>query len=123
MRWMTSVLMAIGALAIASPGEAAPAPTLLHISSHLPKAAKASLDGGKAITAPGYGSTVVALAAGWHVLKVTTSTGATYQATLDLKPAALMRSKGKGYWCVNLLEHSLEVYSTEDCEEDVTDAG
>ena len=40
-----------------------------------------------------------------------------------LKPAALMRWKGKGYWCVNLLEHSLEVYSTEDCEEDVTDAG
>ena len=123
MRRITGAVAAIGVLTTASPGMAATAPTLLHISSHLPKAAKASLDGGKVVTAPGYGSTVVALAAGSHVLKVTTSTGATYQTTLVLKPEALMKWKGKGYWCVNLLEHSLEVYSTEDCEEDVTDAG
>ena len=123
MRRTTAALMAIVALATASPGVAATAPTLLHISSHLPKAAKASLDGGKAVTAPGYGSTAVALTAGSHLLKVTTSTGATYQTTLILKPAALMGWKGRGYWCVNLLEHSLQVYSTEDCEEDVSDAG
>jgi hypothetical protein len=96
---------------------------VLHIASHLSKSAKASLDGGKVVMAPGEGSTVVAATAGSHVLKVTTSAGVTYQTTLNLKPAALMHWKGKGYWCVNLLEHSLEVYSTEDCEEDVTDAG
>ena len=98
-------------------------PTLLHISSHLPKAAKASLDGGKPVTAPGEGSVVVAAGAGSHTLSVTTSTGHTYKSPLDLKPAALMRWKGKGYWCVNLLDSSIEVYSTEDCQEDVTDAG
>jgi hypothetical protein len=123
MRRIAYALLAVGALGTSSPGVAATAPTLLHISSHLPKAAKASLDGGKPVTAPGYGSTVVALTAGSHTLKVTTSTGATYQTTLILKPVALMTWKGRGYWCVNLLEHSLQVYSTEDCEEDVSDAG
>jgi len=123
MRRIRAAWMAIGVMALGTPSLAATAPTLLHISSHLPKAAKASLDGGKVVTAPGYGSTLVAVTAGSHVLKVTTSTGATYQTTLLLKPEALMKSKGKGYWCVNLLEHSVEVYSTEDCEEDVTDAG
>jgi hypothetical protein len=118
---MKLLLGSLAALAAASTAVAEP--TVLHISSHLPKAAKASLDGGKPVSAPGYGSTVVAVAAGLHVLKVVTATGATYQTRLDLKPAALMRWKGKGYWCVNLLEHSLQVYSTEDCDEDVTDAG
>jgi hypothetical protein len=112
-----------GLVALAAASSAVAEPTLLHISSHLPKAAKASLDGGKAVTAPGYGSTAVAVTAGQHVLEVVTATGATYQTKLDLKPTALMRWKGKGYWCVNLLEHSVEVYSTEDCDEDVTDAG
>ena len=121
MRRIACALMAVVGMAAASAAVAAP--TLLHIASHLPKAAKASLDGGKSVTAPGYGSTVVAVTAGPHVLKVTTSTGVTYQQTLDLKVASLMHWKGKGYWCVNLLEHSVEVYSTEDCEEDVTDAG
>ena len=116
-------LAAAGVLAAAAAAGAATSPTLLHISSHLPKNAKASLDGAKPVTAPGEGSTVVAVTAGAHVLKVVTSTGVTYQTTLDLKPANLMKWKGKGYWCVNLLEHSVEVYSTENCEEDVTDAG
>ena len=98
-------------------------PTVLHISSHLPKAAKVSLDGKPAISAPGEGSTNTPVTAGHHVLKIVTSAGATYQATLDLTPATLMTWKGRGYWCVNLLEHSLEVYSTEDCQEEVTDAG
>jgi hypothetical protein len=118
---MKLLLGSLGALAAASTALAEP--TALHIASHLPKAAKAALDGGKPVTAPGEGSVVVAVTAGPHVLKVVTATGAIYQAKLDLKPAALMRWKGKGYWCVNLLEGSLEVYSTEDCEEDVTDAG
>jgi len=121
MRQMASALIVAGALAAST--VAAAAPTVLHIASHLPKSAKASLDGGKAVVAPGYGSTIVAVSAGRHVLKVVTASGATYQSTLDLKPANLMKWKGKGYWCVNLLESSVEVYSTEDCEEDVTDAG
>ena len=111
------------AAALAGQAFAAGAPTMLHISSHLPKSAKASLDGKPAISAPGEGSTNTPVTAGHHVLKIVTSTGATYQATLDLKPAALMTWKGRGYWCVNLLGHSLEVYSTEDCQEEVTDAG
>src|SRR5580698_2056669 len=106
MRRLTGALAAIGVMAAASASWAG-GTTLLHIASHLPKPAKASLDGGKAVTVPGDGSTVVSVTAGTHVLKVTTSTGATYQTALNLKPAALMKWKGKGYWCVNLLEHSI----------------
>jgi hypothetical protein len=117
-------LLAMAACAaVSTQAPAASVPTVLHISSHLPKAARASLDGRAAVRAPGYGSTNVAVAAGHHVLKIITATGATYQAALDLKPAALMTWKGRGYWCVNLLERSVDVYSTENCEEDVTDAG
>jgi hypothetical protein len=125
MRLHGSKALATGlAVALAAgAASAAPARTVLHISSHLPTAAKASLDGGKPVTAPGEGSVVVAAAAGHHVLTVTTAAGVTYKAPLDLKPAALMTWHGKGYWCVNLLDKSLETYSTEDCEEDVTDAG
>jgi hypothetical protein len=123
MRRFVGALALFGALAMAAASGAVTSPTLLHISSHLPKPAKASLDGAEPVVAPGEGSTVIAVAAGAHVLKVTTWAGVTYQTTLDLKSAALMKWKGKGYWCVNLLEHSLEVYSTENCEEDVTDAG
>ena len=123
MRRMTAALAAISAMAAASASWAAGGVTVLHIASHLQKPAKASLDGGKAVTVPVDGSTVVAVTAGSHVLKVTTATGATYQTTLNLRPAVLVKWKGKGYWCVNLLDHSLEVYSTEDCEEDVVDAG
>jgi hypothetical protein len=123
MRWKTGALAAIGMMAAASASWAAGGTTVLHIASHLPKAAKASLDGGKAVTVPGDGSTVVPVTAGSHALKVTTSTGVTYQTALDLKPAALMKWKGRGYWCVNLLKHSVDVYSAENCEEDVEDAG
>jgi hypothetical protein len=99
------------------------APTLLHVSSHLPHRATVWVDSGKAVSAPGEGSTSVPITAGHHLLKVRTSTGVTYQADLELKPEALMTWKGHGYWCVNLLERSVDVYSTENCEEDVTDAG
>jgi hypothetical protein len=123
MRRFVGAVALLGGLAMAAATGAATPHTLLHIASHLPKAAKASLDGAKPVVAPGEGSTVIAVAAGAHVLKVTTATGVTYQTTLDLKSAALMKWKGKGYWCVNLLQHSVEVYSTENCQEDVTDAG
>ncbi|HWF78431.1 MAG TPA: hypothetical protein VN694_14795 [Caulobacteraceae bacterium] len=109
--------------ALAAQAVAAATPTVLHISSHLPKTAKASLDGKPAVAAPGYGSTNTPAAAGHHTLKIVTATGAAYQAALELKPAQLMTWKGRGYWCVNLLEHSFEVYSAEDCQEEVSDAG
>jgi hypothetical protein len=113
----------LAAVAAFAGSAAMAAPTVLHIASHLTKPGKASLDGGKAVIVPVDGSTLVAATAGSHVLKVTTATGVTYQQTLDLKTAKLLHWKGKGYWCVNLLESSLEVYSTEDCQEDVEDAG
>ena len=116
-----AMLMMIGVMTAALP--AAAATTVLHIDSHLPKAAKASLDGAKPVTAPSAAGVVIPVTAGTHVLKVTTAAGVTYQTTLTLKPAALMNWHGTGYWCVNLLEKSLEVYSKEDCEEDVTDGG
>jgi hypothetical protein len=117
-------LMALAVCAAAATQAlAAGVPTVLHVSSHLPKAAKTSLDGKPAVSAPGDGSTNIPVAAGRHALKIVTAAGVTYQTTLDLKPAALMTWKGRGYWCVNLLERSLEVYSAEDCQDEVTDAG
>jgi hypothetical protein len=101
---------------------AAPA-TVLHISSHLAEGAQVSVDGKPAVTAPGYGSTVVGIAAGHHTLKVSSSDGVAYQGDLDLKPGDVMSWRGKGYWCVNLLENALEPYSKDECQEDVTDAG
>jgi hypothetical protein len=113
----------IFAAAAASSAAAPPRTTVLHVASHLPRNAKVWLDGGKAAVAPGYGSTILPVGAGHHLLKVTTAAGVTYQTPLDLKREALMTWHGRGYWCVNLLERSLQTYSTEDCEEDVTDAG
>ncbi len=114
----------IGGAALARPARhAAGAVTVLHISSHLAENAKVTVDNGKPITAPGYGSTVVTLGAGHHVLKVTSAGGSAYQGTLDLKAGDLMTWHGKGYWCVNLLEKSLQPYSNNECQEDVTDAG
>ena len=104
-------------------GASAGGATVLHISSHLAESASVVVDGAKPVTAPGYGSTAVTLAAGHHVLKVTSHEGATYQGTLDLKAVNLMAWRGKGYWCVNLLEATLEPYSKDECQEDVTDAG
>ena len=107
-----------------APAKPAAAPaTVLHISSHLAEPAQVSVDGKPNVTAPGYGSTVVAIAAGHHTLKVSSKEGVAYQGTLDLDPAAVMSWHGKGYWCVNLLETALEPYSQEECQEDVTDAG
>jgi hypothetical protein len=96
---------------------------MLHISSHLARTARVSLDGARAVAAPGYGSASLPARAGRHVLRIVTAAGASYQSPLDLKPAILMTWRGKGYWCVNLLERSLQVYSRNECEEEVTDAG
>lgn len=125
MRFLRTSLAAATAAACAASALAAPAapPTLLHISSHLSHAARVSLDAAAPVRAPGYGSVSVRAGAGHHTLKVVTSTGATYSQALDLDAAQLFRWRGKGYWCVNLLETSLEVYSAEDCNEDVADAG
>jgi hypothetical protein len=101
---------------------AAPA-SVLHISSHLAEDAQVSVDGKPAVTAGGYGSTTTPVAAGHHTLKVSSAEGVSYTGTLDLKPEDLMSWKGKGYWCVNLLESALEPYSKDECQEDVTDAG
>ena len=116
---LAAIILALGSAADA----AAPRATVLHVSSHLEKNARISLDGGRAATAPGYGSTSLATVSGHHVLKVTTAAGVTYSADLDLKAADLMSWHGRGYWCVNLLERSLETYSKDECQEDVTDAG
>lgn len=51
-------LAAAPGLALAAPAADGAAPkTVLHISSHLSKTARASLDGGKPVRAPGYAST------------------------------------------------------------------
>ncbi|HWA64206.1 MAG TPA: hypothetical protein VG939_22750 [Caulobacteraceae bacterium] len=96
---------------------------VLHISSHLAEPAQVSVDGAKAVTAPGYGSTTVSVAAGHHELRVISGEGVSYVASVDLAAGDLMTWKGKSYWCVNLLETSVERYSKEECQEDVTDAG
>jgi hypothetical protein len=95
----------------------------LHISSHLAEDAQVQIDGGKAVRAPGYGSVKVRIAAGKHILKVTSAAGVAYQSGLVLELPNLMRDKGKGYWCVNLMESSFELYGPENCAEDVTDGG
>jgi len=116
-----ALALALGWLPAA--GQAAGGGTVLHISSHLPTPAKVSIDGRPAVTAPGEGSVVAPIAAGDHVLKVTSAGGVSYEGRLTLRAAQLMRWHGRGYWCVNLLNNQLEPYSREECEEDVTDAG
>ena len=51
--------------------------------------------------------------AGHHVLKIVTSTGATYTTPLDLRSGMVMNWHGKGYWCVNLLDHSMDKYDED----------
>ena len=65
-----AVLVAATSLAAEA---AQPGGTVLHVSSHLAKNAKVSLDGAKPSIAPGYGSTNLTAGAGHHVLKVTTA--------------------------------------------------
>lgn len=109
----------LGLVAVA---QAAPHGPVLHISSHLPRAAKVSVDGRPAVTAPRYGSVETPVAAGDHLLAVT-APGVAYRGRLHLQPGALMRWRGRAYWCVNLLKDALEPYTREECQEEVTDAG
>ena len=111
-----------GAAALAFAGAASAAP-VLHIASHLPRAAKVSVDGRPVVIAPGYGSVETPIAAGAHKLVVTAPGGVSYAGRLNLRPSILMHWRGKTYWCVNLLDHALEPYSRDECQEDVTDAG
>ncbi|MFI4934340.1 MAG: hypothetical protein ACHP7N_06955 [Caulobacterales bacterium] len=117
------IVVAALALAVAAPAAGAGPKLVLHISSHLPGAAKVSIDGAAAITAPGEGSVDAPIAAGVHSLEVTAAGGVAYQGKLELKTAQLMRWHGAGYWCVNLLDKALEPYSKDECQEEVTDAG
>jgi hypothetical protein len=114
----TSVVLALAGAAGAAPGG-----PVLHISSHLPAAAKVSVDGRPVVVAPGYGSVETPIAAGPHVLAVTAPGGVAYRRPLNLRPQILMHWHGRAYWCVNLLREGVEPYSRDECQEDVTDAG
>ncbi|HEY3887554.1 MAG TPA: hypothetical protein VGL73_03200 [Caulobacteraceae bacterium] len=122
-RWAYGSAAALGAALMACGATAAPAGPVLHISSHLAKAARVSVDGHAAVTAPGDGSVNTPSAAGRHSLKVTSPGGVAYTGTLTLAPASLMHWHGRDYWCVNLLKDRLEPYSHDECQEEVTDAG
>ena len=121
-RWAYGATGVLGVAVLASVAMAAPAGPVLHISSHLPHAAKVSVDGRPPVTAPGYGSVETPIAAGQHVLSVT-APGVAYRSRLSLKPPVLMHWRGRAYWCVNLLENALEPYTRGECQEEVTDAG
>jgi hypothetical protein len=123
-RWTYAIAVGLGAaiLAPAAMGASAAGP-VLHISSHLAKASRVSVDGRPAVTAPGYGSVNTSVAAGKHSLKVTSPGGVAYTGSLTLAPPSLMHWHGRDYWCVNLLKDQLEPYSHDECQEEVTDAG
>ena len=118
-----AVVLASGLMALASAAVSAGRGPVLHISSHLPTAARVSIDGRPPVTAPGEGQVETPITPGTHSLKVTGDHGVSYQGRLALDPAQIMRWHGRGYWCVNLLDHGLQPYSRDECEMDVTDAG
>jgi hypothetical protein len=120
MRGLASAAAALAAVGLMG---AAPQPTVLHISSHLPQAATVRIDNGPAVQAPGEGVVDVPMRAGRHTLHVTPAHGAPYNAFVNAAPMRLMHWHGRGYWCVNLLIRSIQTYSTAECREDVTDAG
>ena len=122
MRRLVLAATILAALTSTAQGRAAPG-TWLHISSHLPGAAKVSIDGAPAVTAPGEGQVDAKLGAGHHTLKVTAAQGVAYVGVLDLSPSALFTFHGKSYWCVNLLDKSLEPYSKDECQEEVSYRG
>lgn len=120
------IVALVGMLGMALAAPALPrtlAGQVLHISSHLAKDAQVSVDGLPAVVAPGYGSVNVPTAAGVHTLTVTSAGGVAYTGSLTLKPAAMMRWRDRGFWCVNLLKDAVEPYSKDECEEEVEDAG
>jgi hypothetical protein len=122
-QWACRATAGLGVALSASAAMAAPAGPVLHISSHLAKAARVSLDGRAAVTAPGEGQVETPVVAGRHSLKVNGPDGFTYTGSLTLTPATRMHWHGRDYWCVNLLKDRLEPYSRDECQEEVSDAG
>jgi hypothetical protein len=116
--------MAVLGVSFAAPAAfAASAGPVLHISSHLSKNARVSVDGRPAVTAPGEGEVETPVAAGKHSLKVTAPGGVSYTGSLTVAPPSLLHWHGRSFWCVNLLKDQLEPYTHDECEEEVTDAG
>src|SRR6185436_14783498 len=93
----------------------APPTAILHISSHLAEAASVRLDNGPTVTAPGYGAVEAPASAGKHTIEVNSSDGAVYAQPVEFKADALLRTAGKTYWCVNLLETGVQTYSVAEC--------
>jgi hypothetical protein len=116
--------MAILGVAFTAPAAfGASAGPVLHISSHLARNARVSVDGRPAVTAPGEGEVETPIAAGKHSLKVTAPGGVAYTGSLTVAPGSLLHWHGRSFWCVNLLKDQLEPYTHDECEEEVTDAG
>jgi len=122
-RWAYAGMAVLGVAFSASAAIGAPAGPVLHISSHLAKNAKVSVDGRPTLTAPGEGEVETPIAAGKHSLKVTAPGGVSYTGLLTVAPGSLLHWHGRSFWCVNLLKDQLEPYSHDECEEEVTDAG
>jgi hypothetical protein len=122
-RWACAGMAVLGAAFTASAAVGASAGPVLHISSHLARNARVSVDGRPAVTAPGYGEVETPIAAGKHSLKVTAPGGVAYTGSLSVAPGSLLHWHGRSFWCVNLLKDQLEPYSHDECQEEVTDAG
>ena len=123
-RWACAPMVILGVAFMAPPtAMGASAGPVLHISSHMARKARVSVDGRPAVTAPGYGEVETPIATGTHRLKVTGPGGVAYTGSLSLAPGSLMHWHGRSYWCVNLLKNRLEPYTHDECQEEVTDAG
>jgi hypothetical protein len=123
-RWTCAIGVGLGVAILAPAAMAASAAgPVLHISSHLAKAARVSIDGRAAVSAPGYGAVNRPVGAGKHSLTVTSPGGVSYTGALTLTTSSLMHWHGRDYWCVNLLKDRLEPYTHDECQEEVTDAG
>ena len=122
-RWAYAGMAILGVAFTAPAAFGASAGPVLHISSHLARNARVSVDGRPAVTAPGEGEVETPIAAGKHSLKVTAPGGVAYTGSLTVAPGSLLHWHGRSFWCVNLLKDQLEPYTHDECEEEVTDAG
>ena len=122
-RWAYAGMAVMGVAFTAPAAFGASAGPVLHISSHLARNARVSVDGRPAVTAPGYGEVETPIAAGKHSLKVTAPGGVAYTGSLTVASGSLLHWHGRSFWCVNLLKDQLEPYTHDECQEEVTDAG
>jgi len=113
--------LGLAAAAVALMGTA-PARGTLHISSHLPQAAQVIIDGRQRVHAPATGEASVPMTAGRHSIHVD-ARGVGYTTMFNATPETLFQHHGRGYWCINLLAGSIQVYSRAECAEDVLDRG